>query len=76
MRASLSVITRHVGGRGRPKDDSTEGEKTQSFPCIIRCETVRFRLQKYRNGGKLRIVNVFSYTIQLGDDELANTRNA
>jgi hypothetical protein len=52
-----------VGGRGRPKDDSTEGEKTQPFPCIIRCETVRFRLQKYRNGGQLWVVNVFSYTI-------------
>jgi hypothetical protein len=35
-----------VGGRGRPKDDSTEGEKTQSFPCSIRCETVRFRPQR------------------------------
>jgi hypothetical protein len=57
-----------VGGRGRPKDDSTEGEKTQPFPCIIRCETVRFRLQKNRNGGQLWAVNVFSYTIHAQTD--------
>jgi hypothetical protein len=48
---------------GRPKDDSTEGQKTQSFPYTIRCETVRFRLHKYGNGGQLWVVNVFSYTI-------------
>jgi hypothetical protein len=48
-----TFLCTHVGGRGRPKDDSTEGEKTQSLPCIIRCETFRFRLQKYRNGGQL-----------------------
>jgi hypothetical protein len=57
-----------VGGRGRPQGDSTEGERTQSFPCIIRCETVRFRLQKYRNGGQLWVVNVFSYTIHAQTD--------
>jgi hypothetical protein len=57
-----------VGGRGRPQDDSTEGERTQSFPCIIRCETVRFRLLKYRNGGQLWVVNVFSYTIHAQTD--------
>jgi hypothetical protein len=43
--------------------DSTLGERTKSFPCTIRCETVRFRLHKYRNGGQLWVVNVFSYTI-------------
>jgi hypothetical protein len=48
----ISLIV-DVGGRGRPKNDSTEGEKTQSFPCIMRCETVTFRLQKYRNGRQL-----------------------
>jgi hypothetical protein len=53
LRASLTVRSKHVGGRRRPQDDSTEGERTQSFPCTIRCETVRFRLQKYRNGGQL-----------------------
>jgi hypothetical protein len=49
----MTVRTRHVGGRGRPKDDSTQGEKTQPLPCIIRREIVTFRLQKYRNGGQL-----------------------
>jgi hypothetical protein len=63
LRASLTIRSRHVGGRGRPKDDSTEGEKTQSFACIIRCEAVWFRLQKNRNGRQLWVVNVFSYTI-------------
>jgi hypothetical protein len=43
-------------------------ESTQSFPCIIRCETFRFRLQKYRNGGQLWAVNVFSYTIHAQTD--------
>jgi hypothetical protein len=43
-------------------------ERTQSFPCIIRCETVRFRLQKYRNGGQLWAVNGFSYTIHAQTD--------
>jgi hypothetical protein len=38
-----------VGGRGRTKDDSTKGEKTQSFPCTIRCETARFRLHRYEH---------------------------
>jgi hypothetical protein len=37
--------------------------QTQSFVCTMRCETVRFRLQKYRNGGQRWVVNVFSYTI-------------
>jgi hypothetical protein len=54
-----TVRSRHVGGRGRPQDDGIEGERTQSFPCIIRCETVSFRMQKNRNGGQLRVVNVF-----------------
>jgi hypothetical protein len=56
-----------VGGRGRPKDDSTEGEKTQSFPCMITMWN-RFRQQKYRNGGQLWAVNVFSYTIHAQTD--------
>jgi hypothetical protein len=51
--ASLTVRRRHVGRSGRPQDDSTEGQRTQSFPCTVRCETLRFRLQKYRNGGQL-----------------------
>jgi hypothetical protein len=57
-----------MGGRGRLQDDSTEGGRTQSFPCIIRCETVRFRPQKCRNGGQLWVVNVFSYTIHAQTD--------
>jgi hypothetical protein len=36
--------------------------------CTIRCETVRFRLQKYRNGGQLSVVNVFSYSIHAQTD--------
>jgi hypothetical protein len=48
----LTVTSRHVGGRGRPQGDSTWWERTQPFPCTIRCEN-RFRLQKYRNGGQL-----------------------
>jgi hypothetical protein len=32
----LTVISRHVGGRGRPQDDSTYGQRTQSFRCNIR----------------------------------------
>jgi hypothetical protein len=40
-----------------------ERERTQCVPCIVRRETVRFRPQKYRNGGQLWAVNVFSYTI-------------
>jgi hypothetical protein len=39
LRASLTVTSRHMGGRVRPQDNSTEGERTQSFPCIIRYET-------------------------------------
>jgi hypothetical protein len=61
LRASLTVRTRHVGDRGRPKDDSTEGEKT--IICLYYTTWNRFRLQKYRNGGQLWAVNVFSYTI-------------
>jgi hypothetical protein len=49
----MTVRTRHVGGSRRPQDESTQGERTQSFPCIIRCEKVGFRMQKYRNGGQL-----------------------
>jgi hypothetical protein len=64
----MTVTSRHVGGRGRPQDVSTWGERTQSFPCIIRRETVTFRLQKYRNGGQLWVVNVFSYTIHAQTD--------
>jgi hypothetical protein len=66
--ASLTVRSRHVGGRGRPQNDSTQGERTQSFSCIIRYGTVRFRLQKYRNRGQLWVVNVFSYTIHAQTD--------
>jgi hypothetical protein len=33
------VAVETLGGRGRPKDDSTEGEKTQSFQCIIQHKT-------------------------------------
>jgi hypothetical protein len=62
LRTSFIVTSRLVGGRGRPQGDSTWGERTQSFPCIIRCENTS-RLQKYRNGGHLWVVNVFSYTI-------------
>jgi hypothetical protein len=58
---------RHVGGRGRQQDDSIWGERTQYFPCIIRCEN-RFRLQKYRNGGQLWVVNILSYTIHAQTD--------
>jgi hypothetical protein len=32
------------------------------------CETVTFRLQKYRNGGQMWVVNVFSYTIHAQTD--------
>jgi hypothetical protein len=39
VRASLTVTSRHMGRRGRPQGDNTLGERTQSFPCIIRCET-------------------------------------
>jgi hypothetical protein len=67
--ASFTDRYRHTRGRQeRPKDDSTEGVKTESFPCIIRYETVRFRLQKYRNGWQLWAVNVFSYTIHAQTD--------
>jgi hypothetical protein len=38
------------------------------FRFIRRCETVRFRLQKYRNGGQLWVVKVFSYTIHAQTD--------
>jgi hypothetical protein len=31
LRASLTVISRHLGGRGRPQGDSTWGKRTQSF---------------------------------------------
>jgi hypothetical protein len=60
VRASLTVTSRQVGGRRKLQDDSTWGERTQSFPCIIRCETVTFRL--------LWVVNVFSYTIHAQTD--------
>jgi hypothetical protein len=49
-------------GRGDRKTIA-QCEKTQVFSCIIRCETVRFRLQKNRNGGQLWVVNVSNYTI-------------
>jgi hypothetical protein len=68
LRTSLAVRSRNVGGRVRLQGNSTWGERTQSFPCTIRCETVRFRLQKYRNGGQLWVVNVFSYTIHAQTD--------
>jgi hypothetical protein len=43
-------------------------ERKQSFPCIIRCETVSFRLQKNCNREQLWVVNVFSYTIHAQTD--------
>jgi hypothetical protein len=67
--ASFTDRYRYTRGRQeRPKDDSTKGEKTQSSPCIIRCETVTFRLQKYRNGGQPWAVNVFNYAIHAQTD--------
>jgi hypothetical protein len=66
LRASLTVRTRHVGGRGRPKDDSTEGEKT--IISLYYTMWNRFRLQKYRNGGQLWVVNVLIYTIHAQTD--------
>jgi hypothetical protein len=41
--------------------DSTLGERTL---VLFDVKTVRFRLHKYRNGGQLWAVNVFSYTIR------------
>jgi hypothetical protein len=31
----VDLRSRQVGGTGRPQDDSTEGERTQSFPFIL-----------------------------------------
>jgi hypothetical protein len=54
LRASLAVRSRHVWGRGDRKTIAQrERERKQCFPCTIRCETVRSRLQKYHNGGQL-----------------------
>jgi hypothetical protein len=54
-----------VGWRGRPQDDSIEGERTQSLFYTM---WNGFRLQKYRNGGQLWAVNVFSYAIHAQTD--------
>jgi hypothetical protein len=52
----------------RQREREGGGEHNECFPCIIRCETVRFRLQKYHNGGQLWVVNVFSYIIHAQTD--------
>jgi hypothetical protein len=43
LRVSLTVTSRHVGGRGRPQGDSTWRERTKSFPSSIRCENSCFQ---------------------------------
>jgi hypothetical protein len=56
----------HLGERERPQDDSRERENTMLSLYYMTWN--RFRLQKYRNGGQLWAVNVFSYTIHAQTD--------
>jgi hypothetical protein len=64
LRWPLEVDRREEGEDGKTTAQrERDREKTQCFLYNIRCETVRFRLQKYRNGRQLWVVNVFSYTI-------------
>jgi hypothetical protein len=53
--------SRHVGGRGRPKDDSIKGEKTQSFPCIYDVKQVQAAEESQRRTA-VSSKYIFSYT--------------